>query len=230
LYGQAKVQARGFIDRVTDEVVGNVLEFLVELFKVGFAVFEGCFLPGTDFEAPVLGVNPEAVVFITGEDKIQVIFNLGDLNILFVEEGGGFRDEIFDAVNAFFGAAWVFIDEFIDILKSGNLDDLTKYRDEFINSKNAIFHSRFEALLDQWEHSINLPSKVSASDLRVVYSYLFSTEIAPTKFGRILAAKNIKIQVGLINGKTTRYIEIIWKSNLLTQQGPTTCRAGATVN
>lgn len=122
------------------------------------------------------------------------------------------------------------IDEFIDILKSGNLDDLTKYRDEFINSKNAIFHGRFEALLDQWEHSINLPSKVSASDLRVVYSYLFSTEIAPTKFGRILAAKNIKIQVGLINGKTTRYIEIIWKSAFYPHLGSTPCHAGATVN
>ena len=66
-------------------------------------------------------------MFVRSKDKIQVVFNLSDLNIFFVEQCGCFGDEVFDAVNTFFGSAWVFIDLcFIDNNKKSCFDPFVK--------------------------------------------------------------------------------------------------------
>ncbi len=126
------------------------------------------------------------------------------------------------------------IDEFVDLLKKGDLDSLLQYRHEFLNSKNALFHTRFVELLDEWSLQVNELIPVSNSDLRILYSYLFSTEISPTRFGKLLASKNLRTLHGWVNGKTTRYIEICWRSELIhtspTPQRLPPCVHGTTVN
>jgi hypothetical protein len=123
------------------------------------------------------------------------------------------------------------IDEFVELIKQGNLDVLLQFKHEFLNSKNALFYGRYIELLETWETLINKKTWISTSDLRVIYSFLFSIEIGPSKFGRVLASKNISIQVKWINNAPVRAVEICWKSKYLSQTiKDTTCRLGATVN
>lgn len=122
------------------------------------------------------------------------------------------------------------IDEFISIIKHGDLASLLQYHDEFINSKNAIYADRYRQLTESWTFKLNTPINISTSDLRVVYSFIFNTEISATKFSKILASKGIINDVSWVGNKLTRTIQITWKLDLPLPTKEQLCQAGVTVN
>lgn len=120
------------------------------------------------------------------------------------------------------------IDEFINIIKQGDLEALSKYQHEYLNSRIAIFHQQYVKIITEWTAHIGKPMWVSISDLRAVYMYIFSTEISPVRFGRILASKNIQNTVRCENNTTYRAVEICWTLQINPEEQ--CLPIGATVN
>lgn len=103
------------------------------------------------------------------------------------------------------------IDEFIDIIKNGDLGSLAQHLNEPVNSKNALFLNQFENLVNQWSSSKVKTMWVAVSDLRAIYSFLFGIEVSPNRFGRILANKNVPSEVRWVDQKPTRSVLVTWK-------------------
>lgn len=116
-----------------------------------------------------------------------------------------------EARTALIRAGQTSIDEFIDHIKTGNLEELMQYHDEFINSRNAIYADKYRNLCETWLFQCDRPINIPTSDLRVVYGFIFNQEISATKFGRILSSKGVAIDVRRIHDKPVRTVSITWK-------------------
>lgn len=121
------------------------------------------------------------------------------------------------------------LDEFISIIKNGDLEALIIYHDEFVNSRNAIYADKYKSLVNEWTLYSGQESQIAVSDLRIVYSYIFNTEIGASKFGRILSSKGIKCDVARLNGRPTRLITLTWKTANHPLSKDSSCH-GVTVN
>lgn len=123
------------------------------------------------------------------------------------------------------------VDEFIDIIKTGDLDSLLQYRKEPPGLRNANAHDLFELYMDQWQHYTHKTCPIPVPHLRCVYNYIFNTDISAVGFGKILSSKGINTRTVRLTDGTQRCAFITWTSklqDLATTQGETSC--GHTVN
>ena len=105
------------------------------------------------------------------------------------------------------------IDQFVSIIKSGNLDELAIYSDEPETHKNAIFRARFHELLAEWFRSLGHRVFVSNSDMRSIYNFLFNSDISPTAFGKLLANRNVMTICKRTGTTIQRGLHVVWTSS-----------------
>lgn len=122
------------------------------------------------------------------------------------------------------------VDEFIEIIKTGNLDKLLSYNGEFALSVHEAYKSRFEDLLNTWQHGIGLTQFIPTADLRVAYNYLFNTDISFVKFGKVLSTKSIRVFPKRINDKVLRCVAVNWTSTILNNKEGQPIPCGHSVN
>lgn len=121
-----------------------------------------------------------------------------------------------DARSALIQASQSSLDEFIAIIKEGDIDKLLSYSNEFALSVHETYKNRYEDLINTWQHSIGTSCYVPTADLRVAYNYLFNTDIGFVRFGKVLATKSVVIIDKKINKNTCRCVPITWQSKILT--------------
>lgn len=135
-----------------------------------------------------------------------------------------------DARNALITNSKSNIDEFIDILKAGNLDALLPFSGETATQKNIAYKDTFERAITEWSFRINIVTFIPTSLLRDIYMYLFNVEIGAIKFGKLIASKSLRNEVRKINKQCTRCIHVVWKSDLLPTNKEDIQQCGLTVN
>lgn len=122
------------------------------------------------------------------------------------------------------------VDEFIEIIKTGNLDKLLSYNGEFALSVHEAYKSRFEDLLHTWQHGIGHTQFIPTADLRVAYNYLFNTDISFVKFGKVLSTKSISVFPKRLNDQVLRCVAVNWTSTILNNKEGQTIPCGHSVN
>lgn len=137
-----------------------------------------------------------------------------------------------DARDALILASRTSVDEFVDIVKTGDLDALLQYRGEEPGLKNAEARDRFETYINDWQHFTHKSCHIPVPHLRSIYNYLFNADISAVGFGKILRSKGIDVKPVCLEGKTHRCVEIKWVSAMQdlapTKEGIAQC--GHTLN
>lgn len=114
------------------------------------------------------------------------------------------------ARSALIEASQTSLDEFIEIIKNGDLDKLLSYSGEFALSVHESYKSRYEDLLNTWQHGIGVEQYIPTTDLRVAYNYLFNTDMGFVRFGKVLASKSITITDHRIGKQVLRCVPVKW--------------------
>jgi hypothetical protein len=113
-------------------------------------------------------------------------------------------------------ASHLSIDEFIDLIKQGDLHSFQLYETEESTNNRTQNYAAFVQILKKWQYNAeNGIDFVTTSDLRIAYMHMFNVEIGASRFGRILSQKGIAIHPRSIkdehgNIKSYRTVNIQW--------------------
>lgn len=108
------------------------------------------------------------------------------------------------------------IDEFLDILATGDFDRIAEHADAPETHRNQIFRGRYLELIDTWQRCLGQTCHVTANDLRSVFNFVFAREIGPQKFAKMLANKNFKTKNKKLDKyRVARCAAITWRSACL---------------
>jgi hypothetical protein len=113
-------------------------------------------------------------------------------------------------------ASHMSIDEFIDLIKKGDLHSFQLYETEESTNNHSQNYAAFVQILKKWQYNAeNGIDYVTTSDLRIAYMYMFNTEIGASRFGRILNQNSIAIIPRSIrdehgNIKSYRTVNVQW--------------------
>lgn len=103
------------------------------------------------------------------------------------------------------------LDQFIHILKNGDLASLLEYQDVITNQSTAVYADRFKIATTAWIIHANTPTNIPINDLRLVYSYMIGEDISAIRFGRYLKQKGFESSVDWDTGKPIRTVMITWQ-------------------
>lgn len=102
------------------------------------------------------------------------------------------------------------IDEFIHIIKTGNLEPLLNARDSYPSPNVAVYNGIYTTLLQEWEASVDKEIEISITDLKIAYCYMSGEDMSATRFGKCLKQKGITAKTVWLKNRTTKAITVNW--------------------
>lgn len=125
------------------------------------------------------------------------------------------------------------IDEFVTVIKQGDLDTLMQYLNEDPGRNNADSRNRYEQYVHNWQHFVGRECRIPVSHLRSVYCYIFNEDISAVAFGKLVQRKglNPKTMWCKEENKPQRCVNVTWKSSFTSDSSTENSKpCGHTVN